>query len=430
MQVEPRLLNVDDEIHLLIVEDSKLSREYTKQILGKYYKNISIASNGKEGLEQFNQRRPDIVITDIKMPEMDGLMMLQEMRKIDSNFYSIVLSAHDEKDYLKESILRGVTRFITKPVQVSELLKTIESLKRTILFKRQIENQNLLIENILNSLDIIVAITNGQELFALNQYGLNLVGYNSIEEFKKEHKCICEFFVNEPGLLKNDYSWLKEVELLKEEERKAAIIDVRTKEKKIFYIKVKPFLKDTDKKLVLFYDITLQEYQKEELKKLATIDFLTGIYNRHHFHTILQFHIEKHLRYKELLPFGILLMDLDHFKRINDQYGHLVGDEVLKEFAHVIKHNIRKSDFFARWGGEEFILLVPEIDKEKIIFLGRKLLQLVENHFKNQSKLPSLTVSIGITIFQENDTIKSLMERADKALYLAKENGRNRIEFL
>lgn len=430
MQIEPELLNVNNNIHLLIVEDSKLSREYTKQILEKYYKNIIVANNGKEGLEQFNIHRPDIVITDIRMPEMDGLTMLEEMQKIDSSFYSIVLSAHDEKDYLKESIIRGVTRFITKPVQVNELLKTIESIKRTILFKKQIENQNLLIENILNSLDIIVVISDGQELFALNQYGLNLVGYNSIEEFKKNHKCICEFFVNEPGFLKNDYSWLRELELLKEEERKAAIVDVRTKEKKIFYIKIKPFFDDSEKKLVLFYDITIQEQQKEELKKLATIDFLTGIYNRHHFHTILEFHLEKHLRYKDLHPFAILMMDLDHFKQINDQYGHLIGDEVLKEFANVIKNNIRKSDFFARWGGEEFILLVPEIDKEKVLLFGKKLLKLIENHFKNHSKLPPLTVSIGITMFQENDTMKSLVERADQSLYLAKERGRNRMEFL
>ncbi len=430
MQVEPVLLNVNNDIHLLIVEDSKVSREYTKQILEKYYKSISVANNGKEGLEQFNIHRPDIVITDIRMPQMDGLTMLQEMRKIDTNFYSIVLSAHDEKDYLKESIMRGVTRFITKPVQVNELLKTIESIKKTILFKRQIENQNLLIESILNSVDIIVVITDGEEILALNQYGLNLVGYNSIEEFKKNHKCICEFFLDEPGFIKNEPLWIKELEHLKEEERKTAIIDIRTKEKKIFYVKSKPFFKDSNKKLVLFYDITLQEQQKEELKKLAAIDFLTGIYNRHHFHTILQFHLEKHLRYKDLQPFAILMMDLDHFKQVNDQYGHLMGDEVLKEFASIIKNNIRKSDFFARWGGEEFIILVPEIDKEKVILLGRKLSQLVENHFKNHPKMPPITVSIGISIYQENDTMKSLIERTDQALYLAKERGRNRIEFL
>ncbi|GIX40725.1 MAG: GGDEF domain-containing protein [Leptospiraceae bacterium] len=430
MQIDPKLLEIKEDIKILIVEDSKLSREYTNQILKKYYNTIYTAENGIEGIEIFKTYLPDIVITDIRMPEMDGLTMLKEMKKINNNFYSIVLSAHDEKDILKTSILHGVTRFITKPIKIEELVKTIESIKKNILFTKKLNLQNQLIENILNSLDIIVAISDGNELYALNQYGLNLIGYSSIEEFRKEHKCICEFFINEPGFIQNTDNWLSKLETLEEEKRKILIYDVKLKQNRIFFVNAKPFLEDPQKKIVSFYDITLQEKQKEELKKLATIDFLTGIYNRHHFHTILQFQFEKQIRYPQLKPFAILMMDLDHFKEINDKHGHLIGDEVLKEFAHLVKNNIRKSDFFARWGGEEFIILVPETNREKALQLGEKIRSLVENHFKNNYKLPKVTVSIGISIYSSNDTIHSLIERADQALYMAKRNGRNRVEIL
>lgn len=430
MQIDQKLLQVDSTIKILIVEDSKLSREYTFRILNQYYDSILKAEDGLEGIELFKKFLPDIVITDIRMPNMDGLTMLKEMKNINEHFYSIVLSAHDEKELLKTSIIRGVVRFLTKPLNIDELLKTIESIKKTILFTRTLNLQNQLIENILNSLDIIVVISDGKELYALNQYGLSLIGYSSIEEFKKHHKCICEFFVNEPGFIKNDYSWLKEIENIEEENRKVMIFDVKLKQNRIFYVNVKPFLNDQNKKIVVLYDITLQEQQKEELKKLATIDYLTGIYNRHHFHTILQFQLEKQRRYLESKPFAILILDLDHFKQINDQYGHLIGDEVLKEFALTIKNNVRKSDFFARWGGEEFIILMPEANKEQALQLGEKVRSLIENHFKNHFKLPAITVSIGISLFSSNDTINSILERADQALYLAKKNGRNRVEIL
>ena len=430
MQIDSRLLEVDDNIKILLVEDSKLSREYTYQILSKYYQNIETAENGVEGLECFKHYQPDIVITDIRMPVMDGLTMLKEMRNFRKNFYSIVLSAHDEKEFLKTSIDRGVIRFITKPINVKELIKTIQDIKDNIIINKKIQLQHQIIENILNSLNLIVVITDGQELYALNQFGLKMVGYNSILEFKKEHQCICEFFVNEPGFIQNSEKWLTQLDELEEDKRKVMIYDINLKQNRIFYVRSKPFLMDSRKKIVSFYDITLEEHQKEELKKLATIDFLTGIYNRHHFHTILEFQLEKQIRYPESKPFAIMILDLDHFKKINDKHGHLVGDEVLKEFATTIKNNIRKSDFFARWGGEEFIILVPETTKEQILIFAEKIRLLIENHFKNHPNLPKLTVSIGISLYTEGDNITTLLERADQALYNAKNHGRNRVEFL
>lgn len=430
MQIDSKLLETRDDFKILIVEDSKVSREYLKKILETYYKEIIIAENGLEGIQKFKEFKPKLIITDIRMPEMDGLSMIDELKKIQNHFYAIVLSAHDEKEFLKEAITKGVYKFISKPIDIQELLITIREIKKNIEYQEKINRQHLLIETILNSLNVIVVITNGQEIFALNQYGLNFTGYSTLSDFKQEHKCICEFFLDEEGFIKNTEDWIEKAKELESYKRKVKIQNYHTKEKHIFIIDIQNFELDSNYYIVVFYDITLQEEQSEELKKLATIDFLTGIYNRQHFHTLLEFHLEKHLRYKELHPFGLLLLDFDHFKKINDTYGHLIGDKVLKEFCKVIKQNIRKSDFFARWGGEEFIILSTENTKEQLIYFAEKIRRLIEDHFSHHKELPKLTVSIGVTQFHPKDNLTLLLERVDEALYLAKHKGRNRIEYL
>lgn len=430
MQIDPKILEIPEESKILIVEDSKVSREYLKKILNIYYKNVITAEDGLDGIQKFKEFFPFIVITDIRMPHMDGLTMLEELKKIHNSFYTIVLSAHDEKEFLKDAISKGVYRFIAKPIQIEELLNTIEEIKKIYIYQEKINRQFQLIDSILNSLELIVVITNGKELFALNQYGLQFIGYSDLFEFKKNHKCICEFFEDKEGFITNSRDWLVQAKESPPEKKKVIIKNHKTQQKHIFTISLYDLTFNLDYTIAIFYDITILEKQKEELKKLAIHDFLTGIYNRQHFHTILEFHIEKHTRYSELKPFGLLLLDLDHFKQINDTYGHLVGDEVLKEFTQIVKQNIRKSDFFARWGGEEFIILTTECSKEQVFSFAKKIRRIVEEHFLYYNKGFSLTVSIGITLFRPKDNLTTLIERVDKALYIAKQNGRNRVEFL
>lgn len=168
---------------------------------------------------------------------------------------------------------------------------------------------------------------------------------------------------------------------------------------------------------------TLQEVQKE-LTMLATFDSLTGLYNRNKINEHLQNEITLAQRYQE--SFGIMLLDIDDFKMVNDTYGHLVGDEVLKEFAKLLKQHIRQTDILGRWGGEEFIILVRKVDLEDTRELAEKLREIIERY--NFPTLKHLTSSFGISIYQEEDTIKTLFEKVDKALYLAKNADKNRVE--
>ncbi|MBW7859377.1 MAG: GGDEF domain-containing protein, partial [Leptonema sp. (in: Bacteria)] len=181
--------------------------------------------------------------------------------------------------------------------------------------------------------------------------------------------------------------------------------------------------------IVSFFDITELESQRRELETLAMIDPLTGVYNRHHFNTILQFNLNKFRRYEDVHTFALLMVDLDFFKKINDTFGHLTGDEVLKEFTTLAGQQIRKSDYLARWGGEEFVVLAPEANLEQASLLADKLRLYIANHqFKRIDS--SLTISIGITICNKDDSIASIVDRADRALYAAKHAGRNCVRII
>ena len=122
------------------------------------------------------------------------------------------------------------------------------------------------------------------------------------------------------------------------------------------------------------------------------------------------------------------MYDLDHFKHVNDTFGHDVGDYVLQTVTNVVKVNIRTTDVVARWGGEEFMVLMPQSDMQAARSVAEKLrLAIAGNHF---DKVERLTVSFGVTAFEPQDDLNSLLKRVDDALYRAKEQGRNRVEAL
>lgn len=177
----------------------------------------------------------------------------------------------------------------------------------------------------------------------------------------------------------------------------------------------------------LFTDISnhaANELRIKELEKLAFIDKLTQLANRRY--------VEKKLlsRFEELktlnIPFGILFMDIDHFKNINDACGHAVGDAVLKYVANTFTSNSRPFDLYGRWGGEEFIGIIRNIKEEQLKTLGERVRILVENSYlEHENKKITVTISIGATAAQKNDTMDSLLKRADTLLYKSKSSGRN-----
>ena len=179
----------------------------------------------------------------------------------------------------------------------------------------------------------------------------------------------------------------------------------------------------------LFTDISSQavnELRVKELEKLALIDNLTQLANRTYIEREIQSRFEEKKRFN--VPFGILFIDIDHFKSFNDSYGHDVGDDVLKFVANTFVANNRPFDLYGRWGGEEFIGIIRNINGKDLESLGNRLCSLIEHSYIiHENKKLHVTVSIGATVVNENDTIETLIKRADTLLYKSKASGRNRL---
>lgn len=163
---------------------------------------------------------------------------------------------------------------------------------------------------------------------------------------------------------------------------------------------------------------------KKELDILYITDRLTGVYNRIKIDEIIDLELKKKKKRRDD-TFSVILIDMDYFKTVNDTYGHLAGDDVLKEFAAILKTNIRDSDFVGRWGGEEFIIVCTQTDLNGALFLAENLRVKIEEF--NFTKAGKITASFGITTCHQDDNITSIIESADKALYSAKHGGRNRV---
>lgn len=168
--------------------------------------------------------------------------------------------------------------------------------------------------------------------------------------------------------------------------------------------------------------ITLKQ-QRDQLMSMAAYDQLTGLYNRHYLFHSAKKKIARSIRHK--VPMSLAMMDIDYFKKINDQHGHPIGDAVLKKVAALLNEQSRKEDIVARFGGEEFIILFDHTVLHSAQKKAEQLRQLIE---QLQPEGFLVTMSFGIVeLQQENDNIDDMIKRADKALYFAKEAGRNRV---
>jgi diguanylate cyclase (GGDEF)-like protein/PAS domain S-box-containing protein len=204
-----------------------------------------------------------------------------------------------------------------------------------------------------------------------------------------------------------------------------AIIRVPTKTGKVKWFKLVGHVviyRNKEHLLVTLVDITMEKKREKRLFYLATTDRLTKLLNRHAGIKMFENLLYQAQRYG--IPFSLLMLDIDNFKKLNDELGHLAGDLALRKVAKAIKKGIRKSDVAIRWGGEEFLLLLPHTADP--LPIGEKIRRLI-NAISIDGYGP-LSVSVGATTYREGDTIDSMIQRADSALYSAKRKGKNQVE--
>ncbi len=184
---------------------------------------------------------------------------------------------------------------------------------------------------------------------------------------------------------------------------------------------IKPF---EERELFITIEMAFYKHKAEEkMKKLANTDILTQTFNRVKFKDIIKREMEMVKRHNQ--PLSLLMFDVDNFKKINDSYGHNVGDNVLKIIANITKENIREIDYLVRWGGEEFLIVAPDTTLEKAEALAERLRNAIEIY--NFVEVGRVTASFGVAYSTKNDTENALVKRVDHAMYQAKTAGKNNV---
>jgi diguanylate cyclase (GGDEF)-like protein len=280
--------------------------------------------------------------------------------------------------------------------------------------------QEMYSQSVLDAIPSPIIVTDGNQIIAANQTFLSYFHYSTVHDFKREHACVCEYFEEgdtEDYLMPmlNDQRWTEYISDHPLINHKAKItMDDKTT---IFDVKLSLLkFKEKFRYVVIFTDIS-------SMQSISMTDPLTGIANRLHFTMVYEHAINVALR--EQLPLGIIFFDIDYFKRVNDFYGHLTGDKILKDIANLVKQRLRKSDIYARWGGEEFIILLPDTSLEETFQVAEMLRSTIES--EPFEVVGNITCSFGITVLRDNESAEMLLKRVDGLLYKAKEDGRNRI---
>lgn len=285
--------------------------------------------------------------------------------------------------------------------------------------KLEVSYKNL--EKLIEAQDNIVVLTNGKEIKFANQKLFDFLGFENLDNFKQKHKCICEFFIEKDKFfyLKDD-DWIEEIKKLEETKRIVSIKGNDLKEH-AFSVTVNNF--DDETKIVSFTDISQTILENISLEERIIRDNLTNAYNREFFEKNYKRLInEYHTNNSKL---AIAMLDIDHFKYVNDNYGHDVGDEVLIQFVKLINNSSRKNDILIRWGGEEFILILQLDSPQNLQKTLENLRKTIEQY--DFPKIGKKTCSFGGTIYQDNEDILKTIKRADEAVYEAKAAGRNKV---
>lgn len=420
--------NIISQIKIMYVEDEVFIRQGLERFLRRRTGQVYVYSNGKEALDAFQELKPDLVITDIRMPIMDGLEMSAAIKAISPSTPIIVTTGHNDEELFLKSIDIGVDKYIKKPVNFTELLSVIKRISAAVIHEKQMEYHNTFLREVMDLNPNFVITTDGKRCSYLNESFKAFLQCSTADEYITKYTNISNVIVEKEDTFyngKEPTEWIKEAYESKMQNIKAVLKPLGgTEADEMFCLmNVKP-VPEKDEWLISFADVTSLEKERQIYRMLSQQDPLTKAYNRTKFFEEVERELDRVNRYGESL--SILMIDVDYFKEVNDKYGHLVGDMVLVELTQTIQKNIRKTDVFARYGGEEFALLMPvtnlEGAKEKADIIRQAICQ---HNFKECGQI---TCSFGVATYKKGDNVDSFVQKADIALYNAKESGRNQVQ--
>ncbi len=453
---------VADKGTVLLVDDDFDALALLSNILERQGYRTFLARNGQDALKLAEEqwRTLDTVVLDINMPGgLDGYAVIDKLKN-DGHTRSVpiaVLSARTSATDMARSYSAGAVQHICKPYDIKHLLAVIQSMVRVHCLEREsklnAEKYQAIVDNspvqvVLVKSDCAILETNkhfrnkypaareGDSL--LDIYGLTRAGdiENPIlDAIATGETCIGEVEFQRDGEAR--YMSVRSAPLKDQDGRveSAIVIATDTTQQRV--------TEENLRKQVERYNRTIQQQdrtaehlmavqkelreKKEELERLSVTDELTLLNNRRFFNQTLSAEALRSGRYEH--PLTLIMLDIDHFKPVNDTHGHDAGDIVLKDLAALLKRQLRETDTVARWGGEEFAIILPETPEEIGYHIGERLRQAVEAHdFQVPGVTLNLTVSLGVaTICQQAINPQRLLKRADEALFEAKNGGRNQV---
>lgn len=432
---------------ILIVDDEPTFRNHLADSLSGLGYNIVTASNGIECLKELKKRRIDILLTDMVLPGLSGLKILELAKRLSPITDVIMITGYATMDTAIKALKMGATDYITKPVNIEELKITIKK----YMDKRQIVSENIRLLNKFKLIEELKSLSLHNQVDDLLKYTMKII--NGHLNIKKSFACVINrnklSLIITSGLRKkNALEIYKKIDLqrftntppgkslsLKITKNFLKLISLGGKEIRGYLFLLKDsseFIEDEKELLneiaghssVYFRSIV----DINQARYLSYIDDLTELYNPRYLKIVIEKEIEKAKINKS--KFSILFLDLDHFKEVNDSYGHLIGGQILCEVAKVLKNSVRNADIVVRYGGDEYVVLLFNTDKEKAKIIAERIRRNIDNHIflGRENYRIRLTACIGIASFPEHaKTYKKLIEYSDKAMYIGKEETRNTI---
>lgn len=450
-----RVLVVDDVLHNVKLLEAKLRGEYF---------DVLTAVNGIDALEIIEHEQPDIILLDVMMPGMDGFEVCRHVKANPATEHIpiIMVTALDQPKDRVMGLEAGADDFLTKPIQDLPLFARVKSLVRLKVLmdelrirnstgkafsdESQLENSASVkfddakillvedydrvatriigyLENTVGTIDLDNVSTGSLSTEDLGEYDLFIISLSlkEVDGLRLSSSIRSNELTRHTPILviidEGDNNILIQAMELGVSDYVTRPIDGNE-----LVARVKSQIRHK----------RFADYLRGKMKKnmeLAVTDAVTNLYNRHFLDTHLDnvFSTEN----EKQAHVSILMLDIDHFKLVNDTYGHASGDEVLEEFSKRITGNIRSIDLAARYGGEEFVVVMPETDAEFALFIAERLRRTIsdEPFVISGSEDPiNIEVSIGVSIMSEDcDTKEKLLSEADKSLYKAKETGRNKV---
>lgn len=462
---------------ILVVDDDKIIRDTLSKIL-KEEKYIPISKGtSKSALDIVKKMNFNIAIVDLKLPDSDGLTLLKEIKENIPDICGIVITAYPETDTAISALQKQAYDYIAKPFDIGHIKATIKK----CIEKQIIERENkYLLEKLSNE---------KEKLTKIMKIGKKMSLMHNVKDISNFLiKKACELLKAEKGslmLIENEKLFIAASVGLEKKIVKNTIVDLGkdiagwvAKYGKPLFVKdikndlrIKPTRKGNYKsqsfislpikrqeKVIGVINLTdkIEEdkiFNNTEIKYLSVLmnevsvvienaklcerlnnesitDPLTVAYNYRYFNDSLQKEIKYALRHSS--AFSLIMTDVDNFKYYNDTYGHLMGDEALKTIADILKKNTRASDVVCRYGGDEFIIILPNTNSTLAMNVAEKLRKAVKLHNFPTQKLKgkiNLTLSLGISMYKNEDTDKELIKRVDKALYKSKNSNKNTSTF-